>query len=168
MRIPLPAPCILGLAGLLLLAPAAAAQLAGLPVADTRAGPRVRGTIAGVVGRFDGVLVANQPDTLTVADRQGGVRRVPVAAITQLSVSQGRSRRLGAKHGALRGAAVGLALGLVVIASSGTDRLQTDDDSAPERVPAYLAFMSVGGATWGGIIGAIVGAERWHRVDVRR
>ena len=154
------APLVLAV-GLLLPPSAAAGQLAEL---QPGARVRIRAPDA-VAGRLDGTVLSRGPDGITVSTPGGAPLRVPLAAITAAEVGRGRSRRAGTLRGAAWGAGVGAAVGLL-------GALDDDHGCAAERCEddysagEYVAAGAFGGASIGGVVGVIVGAERWQRLHV--
>jgi hypothetical protein len=131
------------------------------PLAEVAPGARVRIQAPGIVaGRYAGTVLARTPDTLVVASAAAGAVRVPIASLTSVEVSRGRSRSLGAMKGAAWGAGIGLAIGLVTAGVA--------DDQGYGSGGEYVVFNALGGAVWGAIIGAIAGSERWDRYDLSR
>ena len=137
---------------LLVLLLSAVADVQQLP--EVAPGARVRIRAPGVVaGSYTGTVLSRSADTLVVAGSAAAAVRVPIASLTQVEVSRGRSRSRGASKGALWGAGIGLAIGVVTMGIA--------DDANYGSQGEYVAFNAVGGAIWGVIIGAIVGSERW-------
>ena len=128
----------------LVMASAAHAQL-------VHPGSGVRVRAPGVfLERFEGVYIGRSADTVLFGNEERGPVRVPVAAITTLDLSRGRSRWRGALVGALWGAGIGAILGAI----ANTDSTDVSRGDA-------MAFLVLGGAETGAIIGAIVGRRVW-------
>lgn len=107
--------------------------------------------------RFEGVYLGRQGDkgdTLLFGNDARGPIKVPASAITQMEVSDGRSRLRGALHGALWGGGVAAIIGGL----AGTISVE---DSLASSSPAFIAEIAAGGAELGAIIGAIVGRRVW-------
>lgn len=122
-------------------------------------GARVRVTAPGVLaGRYVGTVLTRSSDTIIVANSAGAQVRVPIASMTSLEVSRGKSRMAGFRRGLLWGAPVGLGLGLATMSvADDTDR----GDGSTWGQGEWIAYNTVAGAFWGGVIGALIGRERW-------
>lgn len=148
---------------LLLLVAAAAVPCAANAQSDrypeVLPGARIRVTAPGVLaGRYVGTVLTRDPDTVVVANSAGAQVRVPIASMTSLEVSRGKSRMAGFKRGLIWGAPVGLGLGLASMSvADDTDR----GDGQTWGQGEWVAYNVLGGAMWGGFIGALVGRERW-------
>jgi hypothetical protein len=151
----------LAIAVLLLFAPAAStiAQVA-TPVA---VGDRVRVFTAGHARPLIRRVVGVQSDTLLLGQRGGGApQAVPFGSVTRLDRSSGagfcgHARRVGCVlGGTVLGAVVGGIVGNVATQCSGCE----------DPGIGALAGIPVGGLL-GLIVGAVVGGERWERVQVR-
>ncbi len=137
---------------------------ATVPTVDSR---RVIGTVVSwqpssadlSLGRL--VLEAEEPDHLR------GTQTFPIASITKLEVSRGRTKLGPAKLGAI-GGAIGALVGFVV------GGIETDDPSGADPVftseeGALLGAVLFGGA--GVFIGAMIGevkVERWGAIPLDR
>ena len=136
-----------------------AAQIAAGQYAEVLPGARVRITAPGVVaGRYVGTVLSRPADTVVVANSGGAQVRVPIASMTSLEVSRGKSRMAGFTRGLMWGAPIGLGFGLVTMSTvDGTDQ----GDGQTWGQGEWAAYSALSGAIWGGIIGAVVGRERW-------
>jgi len=147
--------------------PRADAQLAQL--VELQPGARVRVQAPGVVaGPLEATVVARARDTVTLTTSRGTRVPVPLAAITAVEVSRGRSHRDGAVHGLAWGTGVGLATGLLSAivddaASASCAGEPCANDGTPGEIVA-ASFMT--GAALGASIGAILGAEHWERLTI--
>ena len=139
-------------------APCAAQATAG-QYAEVLPGARVRITAPGVVaGRYVGTVLSRPADTVVVANSGGAQVRVPIASMTALEVSRGKSRMAGFTRGLIWGAPIGLGFGLLTMSTvEGTDQ----GDGQTWGQGEWAAYSALSGAIWGGAIGALVGRERW-------
>lgn len=108
---------------------------------------------------LDAVYLGKRGDTLLFGNDQGAPIGIPASAITQLEVSRGKSRLLGAGRGALWGAGTMAILGAFVAYSSDWN---TDVDGSRD---AFLLASTAAGAELGAIIGAFVPRHRYVAVD---
>ena len=146
----------------LLVLPVASAS--AQPLSELAPGARVRVQAPGIVaGRYTGTVLSRTADTLVVASSAAAAVRVPIAALTSVEVSRGRSRSRGALKGVAWGAPIGLAVGLLLGAAASGDEF-ADGGSRSEFVAASI----FSGALWGVIIGAIAGSERWDQYELPR
>ena len=136
--------------------------------AELQPGARVRVRAPDVLAdRLEARIVARSPDTVTLTTTRGAPVSVPLAAITAVDVSRGRSPRDGAVKGLAWGAGVGVAvwafniIGYDKSYACGDERC--DDDLSPG---VYVAAGLVTGAALGAGIGAIVGAEHWEPLSI--
>ncbi|HSK19537.1 MAG TPA: hypothetical protein VK912_10360 [Longimicrobiales bacterium] len=128
-------------------------------------GAEVRVNSPSVSGRY--VVDGHNPETLSLRDSVGGIVHVPMATVTELSVSRG-ARPAGAR--ALRGAGFGLLIGAgsgaVIGFASGDDPGGFISFTAEEK--ALMAGTLMGGA--GAVVGAVVGllsrGEQWAAVPL--
>jgi hypothetical protein len=133
------------------------------PLSEAQPGARVRVEAPGIVaGRYVGTVLARNGDTLTLGNPAGVPITVPLARVTSLEISRGKSRSAGALRGVEWGAPIGLGLG--VLAASLSDRCETcaDEQSTAEGI----ALFTISGVVWGAGIGAIIGRERWERYQL--
>jgi hypothetical protein len=132
--------------------------------AQFEAGGRVRLGIRkdSTVGkeRLTGVVEALEQDALTLQVKGQGAVLVPYGDILKVEASRGRSAKSGAGRGALFGIAVGVIAGL----AQGSDQPGIVAFSAGEKA----LFFGILGAPVGAAIGAVVGVERWERVEPAR
>lgn len=154
------------------LARGAHAQAAGAdPLASLAPGARIRFTAPGIVaGQYFGVVRDRTTDRFTASGRSTIVT-VPLARVTALQVSRGKSRLDGAVRGMLWAAPIGLLSGLIGRTQYGRcdGRCGAGNEFGyPDRglgtVASSMASITVGG----GIIGALVGRERWLTVLEQR
>ncbi len=134
------------------------AQLAELTV-GTKA--RVRAPSV-VVGRLTGIVLARGADSVTMSRENATPVTLPLAALTSLEISRGKSHGRGAWKGALWGGGIMFGLGLILPMEECTDSATTRRCEPGSRGESAV-FGAVGGATIGVIVGAIVGSERWER-----
>jgi hypothetical protein len=105
-----------------------------------------------VSGSYVGSILGVTADTLRVGSPGGGPLAIARGRIVSIEVSEGKSRWLGARTGALWGGPIGIALGVLTYsASRSTNRV------------GYIEFMALAGVIGGAEVGAIVGRERWTR-----
>jgi len=149
---------LLGFALMLPLAPAGAQSGALEP------GTRVRVEAPRCVPYpVEGTIVSRRGDALRIERSRGNAVTVPIATLTRVEVSRGRSRLAGALRGGLWGAAAGLGVGVVsVVASNGCVGDCSDEPSDRE----YLLATPAAGALLGAGVGALIGRERWERVPL--
>ena len=144
------------------LLPLAASPLlaqSGLADSELQPGARVRVVAPGVVaGRYEGTLLARTPDTLKLGSPSGAPVAIPIARLTSLEVSRGKSRAAGALRGIMWGAPIGLALGALSASSVTGDCIGCTKDYSRG---GWVAVSTVSGALWGAGIGALIGRERW-------
>jgi hypothetical protein len=119
---------------------------------------------------FVGQVVSAEDGTLVISLEGKAVEvTIPRAAVVQLDVSLGRSKRSGRGVSALGGMAIGGAAGMVVGLASGDDKCSPGEwclltFSATDKAVMYGVPLAV----LGGIIGALTGGgkgERWERVQ---
>ena len=135
-------------------------------LAEVQPGVKVRIRAPSAVGgQVQGFVATRSRDSLSLSTGQGPLVSLPLAAITSVEVSRGKSRTDGAKRGLLWGVPIGV---LVMMADAPTDESRctsepcTDDLSDAQR----LAIGVIGGGGGGAGIGALVGRERWQRLEV--
>lgn len=138
---------------LLLLASPADAQLA-----DLLPGSRLRVESTALPSRIEGTLMSHEGAALVIA-HSGALRTiVPTPSVTRVRVSHGKSHATGAVKGIKVGAIVGgVVTALLVFSMAGMD---TDG----EDIVGLGSSMAMAGASYGAIIGVIVGAEKWTTV----
>jgi hypothetical protein len=131
----------------------------GLAGSELQPGARIRVVAPGVVaGRYEGTLLSRTPDTLRLGSPNGAPVAIPVARLTSLEVSRGKSRSAGAVRGIMWGAPIGLALGATSASSATGDCIGCTKDYSRG---GWVALSTFGGALWGAGIGALIGRERW-------
>lgn len=141
----------------LVLAPAAAAQVAELPVDQ---GTRIRVSAPGVLAqRMDGRLISATRDTLIVLTGPGTEATVPMHAIERLDRSGGRDHGGYALKFAMAGMLAGAAAGF---AQAGT----SEDGDGWYPSAAGPGYALIGGLT-GAAVGALLAPERWFVVLMR-
>jgi hypothetical protein len=127
------------------------AQITSL-VQGVRARVRAPGSLR---GRVTGVVVSRTADSLSLATEIGVPIQVPLAGLTAVEISQGRSRTRGAMKGALWGGGIGALSGLF-----------SDSGSADASRGEVFAAGVIGGVIVGAVIGAFVQSEQWERIDL--
>lgn len=144
---------------LVLAAAPCAAQVAPAMYPEALPGARVRIAAPGVLaGRYVGTVLSRSADTIVVANSAGAQVRVPVTSMSSIEVSRGKSRMAGFTRGIAWGAPIGAGFGLLSMSAvDGTD--QGDGETWGQG--EWVAYSALSGAIWGGLIGAIVGRERW-------
>jgi hypothetical protein len=137
-------------------------------------GERVRIDAPAILaGRLATMVVSRSGDSVKVRarDRRSvvpGEERLdyltlPLAGITSVEVSRGRSHLLGATVGAVSGALVAVAL--VALDNERPDVCALD---CPDRTRAKNLIKGADvGAVAGGLLGLLIGRERWRRVHAR-
>jgi hypothetical protein len=145
------------------------AARADAQLAELQPGARVRVRAPeAVAGRLEAVVISRSGDTVTMTTPRGGPIAVPLAAITVVEVSRGRSHRDGAVTGLKLGTGIGLAMGF--LSAIGTDGETGGCGSEPcgndLSSGEIVAASVITGATLGAGIGAIVGAEHWERLTL--
>ena len=121
---------------------------------DVQPGARVRVTAPGVLAsRFEGTVIARTADSIVVASPQALQYRLAISTINEVAVSQGKSRSLGAKRGALWTG--GIAAGLLTLAIL-PDTMGTAGEKA-----GCIAFGTGVYAGIGALVGMAIGAESW-------
>lgn len=154
-----------GVLALLLAAAPLSAQVAELTVG---ARVRVRAPEA-VAGRLTGVIIARGGDTLTVTRSNALPLTLRVPQLTAVEVSRGRSRWLGARHGALWGGGVMGVLGVLFVDGATTCEGAGPNQTCREATAVEsAAYGAVSGVLLGGLIGAFVGRERWQHLSLPR
>lgn len=108
---------------------------------------------------LDAVYLGRSGDTLMFGNDERAPIRLPASAITQLEVSRGTSRLLGAGRGAMWGAATMAILGAFIVYSADYD---PNVDGARE---AFVLTSAGAGAELGAIIGAFIPKRRYAVVD---
>ena len=136
---------------------------AAAQVSELRPGAYVRIRAPGVLtGEVECTILARDRDTLRVARPGSAPIAVPLASITRAAVHRGRTRGAGARKGAKWGAGVGLGLGLFNIGFSGCSGTHCETSDNVAGVAAFTAI----GAGVGALVGTVVRAERWERVEL--
>jgi hypothetical protein len=134
-------------------------------VAELRPGAYVRIRAPGVLGgEAEGAIVSRGHDTVVVVRPGAMPVAIPLAAITRASVLRGRTRGAGARKGAKWGAGVGLGLGLfnIVFSDCSGEHCQTSDN-----VAGVAVFTAVSAGV-GAVVGTVVRAEKWERIELSR
>jgi hypothetical protein len=148
----------------LMLAPVAA----DAQYSEAQPGTRVRIEAPGIVaGRFEGTVLTRDNDVVRVGSPNAAPVEVPMARITSFEISRGKSRWAGVGRGAGIGLPIGLVLGLIA-ATADTDARTYWDAGRRDTLGRgeAIAYGALGGALWGGVIGAFVPKERWERFTV--
>ncbi|MGD2152538.1 MAG: hypothetical protein PVG79_04670 [Gemmatimonadales bacterium] len=157
---------------LALTSPLAASGQQARPIAP---GERIRVSSDLYFDPLVGTLTAIESDTLMMAaDWAAGPAtvRLPLASVTRLEVSRGRGTKF--VQGALLGGALGAALGAIEVAAFSnwgecwgpTVSCANDEEVGVEH---YLGAMAIGGAIGagiGGIIGLMIGTDRWETLPL--
>jgi hypothetical protein len=149
-------PCLRTIGAIACLVTVTAAR-ADAQLAELQPGARVRVRAPeAVAGRLEAVVISRSGDTVTMTTPRGGPIAVPLAAITVVEVSRGRSHRDGAVTGLISAIATDGANG-------GCGSEPCENDLSPGEL---VATSVISGATLGAGIGAIVGAEHWERLTL--
>ena len=139
----------------------------GAQTSELLPGARVRIEAPGVVaGRHTATLLSRSADTITVGGPGMVPLAIPVARISSLQLSRGKSRSMGAIRGIAWGAPIGAVFGALTL-SGLHDCRNCDPQSQPTDLE-WVAFNAVAGALWGAGIGALIGRERWEPFDLSR
>jgi hypothetical protein len=111
-----------------------------------------------------GLVKSRTADSTTIfVEGYGGTRRFLNSDITELKVSQGRTRMEGVKKGALWGGGIGAVFaGLQLLQGNRNNDYEYNYASDGEIATSFL----IGGLLWGVGIGAFVKAEHWETVPV--
>lgn len=151
------------LAAILAVAPSAHAQYA-----EAQPGTRIRIEAPGVVaGKYVGTVLSREFGTVRLGSPNAAPLDVPIDRITSMEISRGESRWAGAWRGVGIGVPIGLAVGLLLSTTDVSDRTIEDAGRLDTLGRGELVLAgAVGGALWGGVIGALVPKEQWHRFDV--
>ena len=136
-------------------------------IAEVSPGARIRFRAPPIVlTRTTVTVLERHDDSVRVGPEKGSPFTVPLSAFTTLDLSRGKSRAEGAKVGALWGAGLYAILGLAL-----TDRIEscTQGTSCTKtrklNAGDVLSYTAAGAVT-GGIIGALIGREKWERVPL--
>ncbi|HUQ99511.1 MAG TPA: hypothetical protein VM166_08655 [Gemmatimonadaceae bacterium] len=153
--------CVALLVSAIGISPEVSAQSVGL-----REGMRVR--VSTPLNRnAKGVIQSVGTDSLVIfTEPFGAPLRVSRASITRLDISEGRTALEGAKKGALWGGIYGVVSGAVILVSTKDGRV---DSGYQENgyTTGELAFENlVGGVGLGALIGGLIKAERWSRIEI--
>ena len=126
---------------------------------EVQPGARVRVLAPGALaGRLTGIVIARSPDSLTITRTNAPPLAIPIARLTSVELSRGKSHAAGALRGLVIGAGIGLVLGLTPIPEpTCTTR---GCDPKPTR-GEFMGTMLLGAGGLGAGIGAIVGREHW-------
>ena len=136
----------------------------GLAYSELQPGARLRVAAPGVVaGRYEGTLLSRTADTLRLGSANGAPVAIPIARLTSLEVSRGKSRTAGALRGIMWGAPIGLAAGVLSASAVTGDCIGCTDDYSKG---GWIALSTLSGALWGAGIGALVGRERWDEFQL--
>ena len=153
------------LCALLLVLPAATTSA---QIAEVQPGARVRLRAPGMVaGRYTGVVLSRTGDSMTVSRAAGQAVAVSFASVTSLEILRGKSRMKGAVKGALWG---GGSMALLFASLPGSAKECRSTSSGTRcinlSVGESMLIGGTGGAFWGALIGALIGAERWERAEM--
>lgn len=137
----------------------AAAQEPGAASTGLILGSRVRITTTGDRAPIKGLVVAVDPQTVTLAT-DAGVVKTPVSSISAADIS------LGKRRFTRRGIAIGAGLGLVIGLLAPVDESDTTTALWDEsRGLSALYGLSMGTA-YGALVGALIKTDRWSRVEL--
>lgn len=135
-------------------------------LAEVQPGVKVRIRAPSAVGgQVQGFVATRSRDSLSLSTGQGPLVSLPLAAITSAEVSRGKSRADGARRGLLWGAPIGL---LVMLADAPTGESRCTSETCGDELSdaQRIVVGVVGGGGWGAGIGALIGRERWQRLEV--
>jgi len=135
--------------------------------------PRMRLKLRVAGNKVVGMLIEQHGDSIVLA-RDAAQATYPVASLTDVHVSRGKSAWSGAKFGALIGGGVGLALGVreAMLPNDDSARLRDPDCDAATTACRYESDVAtvtgpvMGSALLGALAGAIVRRERWVPVTL--
>jgi hypothetical protein len=137
----------------------------GTETSELQPGARLRIQAPGIVaGRHVATLLSRSADTITIGGPGTVPIAIPIARVSSMEISKGKSRSLGAVRGVEWGAPIGAGFGLLTLGAIHDCR-----NCNPQEQPTdggWVAFSAVAGALWGAAIGAIVGRERWESFDL--
>ena len=130
---------------------------------DPALGSRIRFTARGITtGRTTAVVVERHGDTLHVVPEHGAPVVVRLDQLSSLEISRGKSALLGAQTGALWTGGIYAGLGVVLAVAA---QSVCDYGCDSPNVFGTVAYFALSGAVVGGGIGAIIGRERWERME---
>jgi hypothetical protein len=140
----------------------------GAPTVAPAYRPRMRLKLRVAGNKVVGELVELHGDSIVLA-KSSAHTTYPVANVTDVHVSRGKSAWAGAKFGALVGAGVGLALGVREAIAPNDDRDDLRDANCDVETTAcrYESDVSAvtqqvaGSALLGALAGAVIRRERW-------
>jgi hypothetical protein len=145
----------------------AQASTASAVRSELQPGARVRIEAPGILaGRPVATVLSSSNDTLTVGGPGTVPVVVPIARISSLQISKGKSHSLGAIRGFEWGTSIGAVFG--VATASGASNCTSCNPQERPTAGGWIAFSAVAGAVWGSAIGAAIGRERWESFDVSR
>ena len=156
----------------LLVACTALAAKAQFP--EVQPGVRIRVVAPGAVaGRFKGTVLQRTADSLVVGAPNTMPLHIPIARITELEISRGKSRGKGALRGILWGAPIGAGAGLVSMSAinscdvryPGTLNRPCTDATSGDKA-RWVLLSTVSFSLWGAGIGALIGREDWASYDI--
>ena len=122
-------------------------------------GSRLRITTTGDQTPLIGLVVAVDPQTVTLATDAGAVK-TPVSSISVVEISLGKRRYTR------RGMAIGAALGLVAGLLGDVDEKGVSPALGDESRGALVGYSIFSGTAFGAIVGALIKTDRWSPVDV--
>jgi hypothetical protein len=135
---------------------------AGAQLPELEPGTRVRVQAPRFIsGEVEGTIVAHLRDSLRIKRRFGQPVTVPLAYLTHVQVSGGRSRLLGAERGSMWGAAAGLAIGAIAALAP-----EVCTESCGHEPVDHFIYTPLAGAAVGAGVGALLGAEKWRTVPL--
>jgi len=157
----------LGLVVCFALLPFAASPLlaqSGLAYSELQPGAKLRVAAPGIVaGRYEGTLLSRTPDTLKLGSPNGAPVAIPIARLTSVEVSRGKSHTAGALRGMMWGAPIGLVAGILSASAVTGECIGCTDDYSKG---GWIALSTFSGVLWGAGIGALVGRERWDEFQL--
>lgn len=129
------------------------------PASGLILGSRVRIATTGYPGPITGLVVAVDPQTVTLAT-DAGVVKTPVSEINAAEISLGKRRHT--RRGMAIGAGLGLLVGLLAPLDENNTTTALGDESRGVSALYGLAL----GTGYGAIIGALIKTDRWSRVQL--
>jgi len=137
-------------------------------MSEVQPGARVRVQAPGIVaGGYEGTVLTRTADTIVVGGPNVSAVHIPLARVTSLELSRGKSRADGAIAGMKWGVPIMGAIGATfAIAAIADDSCPTCDDISVGEGIGATAIFALTGAIYGAGIGALIGRERWDAFDL--
>lgn len=138
---------------------------------ELQPGVRVRVMASPMLGgRYDATIGARRGDTLSLVRSGSPSLDIPISAITTAEVYRGKDRVAGMRRGILWGTGIGVGFGLLLALGANSEDnclyVEPCDPSDTVSDAGIVGFMAFGGILYGAGIGALVGRQRWDRLQV--